>query len=46
MGQIGELSGITLLSNIADELLETSFKGMPNIQVEIANVGKKRTLDN
>lgn len=46
LGQIGELSGIALLSNIADELLETSFKGMPNIQVEIANVGKKRTLNN
>ena len=39
LGWIGELSGLPLLSNIADQLLETSFKGMPGVTVEIVNTG-------
>ena len=45
LGWIGELSGLALLSNVADELLKTSFKNIPGVKVEIANTGKERTFD-
>lgn len=39
LGWIGELSGLPLLSNVADELLKTSFKNIPGVTVEIINTG-------
>lgn len=39
LGWIGELSGLPLLSNIADQLLESSFKDIPGVTVEIINTG-------
>lgn len=39
LGWIGELSGLVLLNDIANELLESSFKNIPNVQVELVNTG-------
>ena len=39
LGWIGELSGLPLLSSIADSLLKTSFKNIPGVTVDIVNTG-------
>ena len=43
LGWIGELSGLPFLSQVADNLLETSFKNIPNVSVELVNTGASIT---
>lgn len=48
LGKLGELAGLIQLSQIADELLATSFKNInrDDIKVELYNIGQQRTLTN